>query len=99
MSNLKTLDDTDFNSTIKNESVIMVEFGSEDCAPCRTLAPILEKMSQDHSIYVVDIDDSPETSKQLKIKGLPTLIVFKGGVEYKRQVGLVNKEKLLALFE
>jgi len=79
------------------QGTVIVDFAATWCGPCRILKPILEQISKESSakVCVVDVDESPELSDQYAINALPTIIIFKDGVETKRIVGLSTKEKIL----
>jgi thioredoxin 1 len=62
------------------------------------LHPILEEMSDERSeaeIVEIDVDESPETSKKYGVMSIPTLILFKDGVEVSKKVGFTSKEQLI----
>ena len=89
MENFK---DEDFDLKIKNEPVVCIQFSASWCAPCRTLRPIMEKLSIEYKekmkTFYADIEtDSINLGSQMGIRGVPTLILFKKGVETDRLVG------------
>lgn len=68
----------------------MVDIWAPWCGPCRTLTPIIEKVSEEKSVKLlkVNADDSRELASDFDVKGIPTVIFFKGGQEVDRIVGL-----------
>jgi thioredoxin 1 len=68
----------------------MVDVWAPWCGPCRTLTPIIEKVSEEKSIKLlkVNADDSRELASDFGVRGIPTVIFFKGGQEVDRIVGL-----------
>jgi thioredoxin 1 len=82
---------------ISSTGICLVKFGATWCSPCKMLKKTLDSIlpefpeiqSQD-----VDVDDYPELSKEYKIKSVPTVILFKDGVESQRIVGSVRAEAL-----
>tara|TARA_B100001057_G_C22375704_1_gene766407 strand:+ start:158 stop:472 length:315 start_codon:yes stop_codon:yes gene_type:complete len=89
MENFK---DEDFDLKIKNEPVVVVQFSASWCAPCRTLRPIMEKLSNEYKdkmkTFYADIEtDSINLGSQMGIRGVPTLILFKKGIETDRLTG------------
>jgi thioredoxin 1 len=68
------------------------------CPPCRALHPILESFADEVSdrvkVVSIDIDDLPEIAKELSVRSVPTLILFKNGVEIKTRVGMATKKDL-----
>jgi thioredoxin 1 len=81
----------------------LLDFSAVWCAPCRALEPILEEIAREHRgrirIGKIDMDESVVLATQLGIRGAPTLVLFRGGKEQRRQLGLTSKRKLLQLLE
>ena len=93
MSKVKELTDKDFDSTLQGASVpVLVDFSATWCQPCQALAPTIEAVSKEYQgklqVYKVDIDQSPNTTGQFGIQGVPTCILFKNGVEVDRFMGI-----------
>ena len=81
-----------FETTIKNEEVSVVQFSASWCSPCKVLRPIMEKLSIEYKdkmkTFYADIEtDALNLGSQCGIRGVPTLILFKKGVEIDRLVG------------
>ena len=94
MENFK---DEDFNTKIKNEPVVVVQFSASWCSPCKQLRPIMEKLSVEYKdrmkTFYGDIEtDAINLGSQCGIRGVPTLIIFKKGVETDRLVGGVPEK-------
>lgn len=76
----------------------LVDFSATWCGPCKMLHPVLEQVSgemPDWDFYEIDIDQNQSEAAQYGIRGVPTLIVFKGGKEIDRLVGFRDKPSLL----
>ena len=73
-----------------DDQLTMVDIWAPWCGPCRTLTPIIEKVSEEKSVKLlkVNADDSRELASDFDVKGIPTVIFFKGGQEVDRIVGL-----------
>ena len=88
---IKKIDDESFTKATK-EGVVLVDFYADWCGPCKTLEPVLhklaEEMSSKMSFVQIDVDSSPKTTTHFQITSIPTLILFKGGKEVQRVVGL-----------
>jgi thioredoxin 1 len=100
--NVIELTDETFDSVVLNsKEPVLVDFSATWCNPCKQLAPIVEKIADDHvgkyKVCAVDIDDSPGVTARFGIRGVPTVMVFKEGKATGQHVGLTNKEKLLQL--
>jgi thioredoxin 1 len=63
------------------------------------LSPIIEEISENHKAYKVNVDEESDLAAQFGIMSIPCVISFKDGKEYKRSIGLTNKDTLLKLFE
>lgn len=73
-----------------DDQLTMVDVWAPWCGPCRTLTPIIEKVSEEKSVKLlkVNADDSRELASDFDVRGIPTVIFFKGGQEVDRVVGL-----------
>lgn len=96
------LNDSNYDAFVSDQQILLVEFGAEWCGPCKMILPVLQKLSsqrQDVKVCKVDIDESPELSSRHQIRSVPTLILYKNGVEIKRHIGLTNYEKLITIID
>lgn len=93
-----TLTDKNFQQQTKNR-LVLVDFWAEWCAPCRMMAPILNEVAAelDGKAFVgkVDVQQYQDLSTKFKVRGIPTLILFKDGKEVNRFVGVKTKDFLL----
>ena len=92
--------DRNFDQTVKNYPLVVVDCWAAWCAPCRAIAPIVEELAKEYSGKVVfgklNVDENPETAEKFGIKAIPTLLVMKNGAEVDRIVGLLPKSQLEA---
>lgn len=89
---IKELTDETFQHAIDNSTLpVLVVWRAELCAPCRQIYPALEKLSnifhQQLDIYKIDIDENPKISKELSVRGIPTLHLFKSGQVHAKKLG------------
>ena len=89
---LRQFKDEDFENNIKNEDVSVIHFSAEWCGPCKALRPVMDKLSDEYkdkaSFYYADIEISGiNTGSAAGIRGVPTVIVYKKGIEVDRKVG------------
>jgi thioredoxin 1 len=86
---------------IQSREPILVDFWAPWCGPCRAMAPTLEAVAEKFAgaakVYKMNVDDNPSAPPRFKVKGIPTLILFKDGREASRLVGLSSKEQIEAL--
>lgn len=99
-ANVVYLDDENFDSSIA-KGVTLVDFYADWCGPCKMIAPIIEELSVEMkgkaNIAKLDIEKAQEVTGKYQVSSIPTLILFKDGVEVKRVVGLRDKSSLLSL--
>ena len=91
--------DEDFENKIKNENVSVIQFSAEWCGPCKALKPLMDKLSDEYknkaSFYYADIEDGGiNTGSAAGIRGVPTVIIYKKGIEVDRKVGGVPESLL-----
>ena len=94
--------DEDFENKIKQEDVSVIQFSATWCAPCKTLKPVMDKLSSNYnaSFYIADIEDGGiNTGSAAGIRGVPTVIIYKKGVEVDRKVGGVPESNMKEFLE
>jgi len=101
---IQEVGDQNFDAeVIASDIPVLVDFSAVWCGPCKALEPAVKEVAGEFAgklkVVKVDIDVSPGVAARFGIRGVPTVIVMKGGREVKRQVGLVPKPKLVALFK
>ncbi len=90
---------TNFDQEVlKAETPVLVDLWAAWCGPCRMLAPVVETLAGQYAgklkVGKVNVDDHPQVAAQYGIMNIPTLLLFKGGQEVDRIVGVVPKEEL-----
>lgn len=96
---MKNVTDATFEAEVlKASGPVLVDFWAEWCGPCRQIAPALEELSKEMEGKVVvvklNIDDNPGTPSKYGVRGIPTLMVFKGGQVAATKIGALPKTKL-----
>jgi thioredoxin 2 len=96
------LSDDTFDGVLRGSAVpIVVDFYADWCGPCKIMAPTLDAFASERRgavlVAKLDTDRNQATAMRYGIRGIPTLIVFSGGKEVAREVGVVPRERLNAL--
>jgi thioredoxin 1 len=97
--NVRTFTDGNFDETvIQAGDLVLVDFWAEWCGPCKRLAPTVDALATDYTgkltVGKLNVDDNPTTAFKFQIRGIPALLLFKGGQVVESVVGLVPKEDL-----
>jgi len=82
---------------------VLVDYWAEWCGPCKMIAPILDEVSREYSgrvqVAKMNVDENSEIPAQFGIRGIPTLMLFKGGEVAATKVGALNKSQLTAFLD
>ncbi|HLO59801.1 MAG TPA: thioredoxin [Bacteroidales bacterium] len=93
-----TLTDKNFQHQTKNK-IVLVDFWAAWCGPCRIMAPVLNEMAGElkGNSYIgkVNVEEFQSLATRFKIRGIPTMVLFKNGVEVNRFVGVKTKDFLM----
>ena len=83
---------------LQSTEPVLVDYWAEWCGPCKMIAPILDEIAKDYSgklkVAKLNIDDNAETPARFGIRGIPTLMLFKGGNVVATKVGALSKSQL-----
>jgi thioredoxin 1 len=98
MAEIISANDLNFESFIKANRMIIVDFWAPTCMPCRLMEPGLEKIAASHQesvkILKVNVNESPKTSSRFFVRTLPTLLFIKDGEVKTQIIGAVNPNQI-----
>lgn len=97
---LKAVDDSNFEAEVINSDIpVLVDFWADWCGPCKTLLPIVEEVADELGdkvkIVKVNIVDAPESPTKYGLRGVPTLMLFKGGKVIDTRVTGMPKSQII----
>lgn len=102
--NVAAVNDTNFEAEVVGSDVpVLVDFTATWCGPCRQIAPLVDQLADEYAgkakVVKLDIDESPATARRFQIRGVPTILIFKGGQVVGQQVGMAPKTRLSQLLQ
>lgn len=96
---LDVKDESFDQEVLKSELPVLVDFWAAWCMPCRMIAPLVDEIAVEYrdkvKVCKVNVDESPKVPGHYGIRGIPTLLFFKGGELKETLVGVVPKEKIV----
>ncbi|MFT7111128.1 MAG: thioredoxin 1 [Psychrobacter glaciei] len=102
--NILTLTDDSFDADVlQSDTPVLVDYWAEWCGPCKMIAPVLEEIADEYAgklkIAKLNIDQNEATAPKYGVRGIPTLMIFKGGNVEGTKVGALSKSQLTAFID
>ncbi len=100
----KAISDASFETDVLNAGEpVIVDFWAEWCMPCKQISPALEEIAQDMggkvTVAKINIDENPSTPAKYGVRGIPTLMIFKGGKVASQKIGALPKGQIVKWIE
>ena len=98
------LTDTNFDDSVKQaQTPVLVDFWAEWCGPCRRMEPTIDALAAEYdgrvTVAKMNVDENPMVPGRYNIRGIPTLLLFKGGEMVEQVVGLADKDSLKRMID
>ena len=96
-------DDSFESEVLKSDIPVLVDYWAEWCGPCKAIAPMLDDIALEYTgkikVAKVNVDENQQTPQKYGIRGIPTLMLFKGGNLEATKVGALSKSQLAAFLD
>jgi thioredoxin 1 len=88
---------------LRSSEPVLVDYWADWCVPCQTIAPVLDDIAEEYAgrikVAKLNIDENPKTPPRYGVRGIPTLMLFKGGEVEATKVGAASKSQLTAFID
>lgn len=99
-ANIKHVSDSNFEGEVlKSPTPVLIDFWAPWCGPCKNIAPVLDELADEYvgklKIVKINVDENPETPARYGVRGIPNLLIIKGGQVKEQIIGAVPKARLV----
>jgi len=95
---INVTDDSFEQDVLSSDTPVLVDYWAEWCGPCKMIAPVIDQLADEYNgklkVAKLNIDENPNTPPKYGIRGIPTLMLFKGGEVEATKVGSLSKTQL-----
>ena len=98
MSVLKITNDNFNEEVLDSDKITIVDFYADWCGPCKMMSPIIDKIAEENEkikVGKLNVDEAQDIAMKYNVMSIPTIIIFKNGIEYKRFIGVTSKSDIL----
>ena len=104
MATITQVGDDNFEAEVVRSSLpVLIDFWAPWCGPCKSIAPIIEELAREYEgrlkVAKLNVDENPGTPSRYGVRGIPNLIILKGGAVKEQLVGAVPKSRLVDAIE
>ena len=102
-SNTKIFTPNDFKTLVSTNKLVLVDFNAVWCAPCKTMSPVIDKISENYKQKVkvekIDVEANRELAQSLQVQSIPAFVLFKNGLKIWNGKGIISYDELTKLLE
>ncbi|MCX8074517.1 MAG: thioredoxin [Clostridia bacterium] len=95
---IKNINESEFEKeVIESKGLVVVDFFANWCPPCQLLMPVMEEIAKEEKVTIlkINLDTNSVVANEYSVSSIPTLIIFKDGIQQDRIIGYVEKEKII----
>jgi len=98
MSVLKITNENFNEEVLESNKTTIVDFYADWCGPCKMMSPVIDKIAEENDnikVGKLNVDEAQDIAMKYNVMSIPTIIIFKNGIESKRFVGVTSKSEIL----
>lgn len=104
MATIVQVGDDNFEAEVLRSNIpVLIDFWAPWCGPCKSIAPVIEELARDYEgrlkVAKLNVDENPVTPSRYAVRGIPNLLILKGGAVKEQLIGAVPKSRLVQAIE